>query len=286
MKLIEDSISDIAQHVSVRELRDPTSHTAITAEGLERPEVTLALGRYLVAVLAGLVDIDARLSTALLGTGIDAQQELTSTISELIGDTNSFVEESEIKFRDTRRNAWIAEGVAHALLVVRARQNSELLTGPVHALKEQHSKPSQQGLDLVAIYSDNAEIMLAVGESKASRLDGSGQLTESASMFRKIDDGKYGTDLRAALLNLRRVLTADLLPQVTEALWKDKLCYLPVVFHEKMFDISADRPTLRTLRPPVARRRLVALRLNDFHGFFDSIADAMRAGICEVVSDV
>ncbi|WP_143861368.1 hypothetical protein [Nocardia amikacinitolerans] len=136
---------------------------------------------------------------------------------------------------------------------------------------------------MVAIYSDDLEIMLAVGESKASRLDGSGQLTESASMFRKIDDGKYGTDLRAALLNLRRALTPDLLPQVTEALWKDKLCYLPVVFHEKAFDISAERPTLRNLKPPVERRRLVALRLNDFHAFFDSIADAMRSGICEVV---
>ncbi|WP_143861369.1 hypothetical protein [Nocardia amikacinitolerans] len=142
MKLIEDSISDIARRVAVRELRHPTSHTAIIAEGLEQPEVTLALGRYLVAVLAGLVDIDARLSTALLGTGIDAQQELAATISELIGDTNTFVQESETKFRDTRRNAWIAEGVAHALLVVRARQNSDLLAGPVHALKEQHSKPS------------------------------------------------------------------------------------------------------------------------------------------------
>ncbi|MGW5724598.1 hypothetical protein [Nocardia beijingensis] len=283
MTLIEDSISEIARRVVVRQLRDPTSHTAIIADGLERPEVTLALGRYLVAVLAGLVDIDARLSTALLGTGVDAQQELRATMSELIGDTNTFVQESEKRFRDTRRNAWIAEAVAHALLVVRARYNSDLLAGPVHALKEQHSKPSQQGLDLVAIYSNDAEVMLAVGESKASRLDGSGQLTESASMFRKIDEGKYGTDLRAALLNLRRVLTTDLLPQVTEALWRDKLCYLPVVFHEKIFDISAERPTLRNLKPPIDRRRLVALRLNDFHAFFDSIADAMRAGISEVV---
>ncbi|WP_433521583.1 hypothetical protein ACQPZ2_30315 [Nocardia pseudovaccinii] len=283
MKLIEDSLSDISRYVLVREVAGASTHTAIVAEGLELPAVTLALGRYLVAALAGVIDLDASLSTELLGQGIDARMELAATVSRLVGDTNIFVDAAAEKFRDTQRNAWIAEGVAHALLVVRALYDSALLVGPVHALKAQHSRPSQQGLDLVAIYSDNAELMVAIGESKASRSGGSAQLTEAASMFRQIDNDEYGPELRSELLALRKFLSGDLVNQVTSSLWLEKKCYVPVIVHEREFDVVGDRPSLGALKPPLARRRLVALRLVDFHAFFDSIADAMRAGISEVV---
>ncbi|MGZ3148033.1 hypothetical protein ACVDFE_39875 [Lentzea chajnantorensis] len=283
MELIDEALDVVANSVTLRVLGGASTHTAIVADGLDQPKVATALGRYLVGALAGIVGEDARLSTVMLEQGVDAQIELREAVIRLIGDTNVFVAEGEIKFRDTRRNAWIAEGVAHALLVVRARIDTAFLVGPVYALKAQHSIPSQQGLDLVAIYTDNSDVVVAIGESKASREDGSAQLTEAAGMFKKIDEGNYGVELRSVLSSLRNVLSDDLAVQVTGGIWRRHRCYFPVIVHETAFTLTTARPTLGALEPPVDRRRLLALRLMGFHAFFDLVADAMRAAVAEVV---
>lgn len=281
--LVDDALELIARSVTLKVLSGASTHTAIVAEGLDQPDVAAAFGRYLVGAIAGIVGEDARLSAIMLEQGVDAQIETRDAVVRLIGEQNSFATPGEITFRDTRRNAWIAEGVAHALLVVRARVDTDFLVGPVHALKAQHDVPSQQGLDLVAVYTDNAEVVVAIGESKASRLDGGGQLTEAAGMFKKIDQGIYGVELRTVLSSLRNVLSDDLAVQVTGGIWRSRRCYLPVIVHETPFAPTAARPTFGVLEPPVERRRLLALRLVDFHAFFDLVADAMRAAVVEVV---
>lgn len=280
--LIDAALNELARSVTLRELPVATSHTAIVAQGLESPRVAQALGLYLVGALAGAVDLDARLCSALLAAGPEARVELASTVDRLVGDSNVFAEPSGIRFRDTRRNAWIAEGVVHALLVLRARADTACLVGAVHALTQPHQVPTQQGLDAVAIYTDECGPVVAVGESKASRADGSGQLTDAATMFAAVDEGDYGPHLRAALLSLRRVLPAALAPQVSDALWREHRCYLPVILHETPFDPEAERQVLARLVPPIERRRLLALRLNDFHSFFDAVADSMRAAVAQV----
>lgn len=281
--LVDEALDEIARCVTLWEMPSASTHTAIVADGLENSNMAVALGRYLVGALAGIVGEDARLSAVMLEEGPDARAELGAAITRLIGDTNVFETARAEHFRDTRRNAWIAEGVAHALLVVRARTDTAFIVGPVHALKVQHSIPSQQGLDMVAIYSDNSAAVVAIGESKASRNGGSDQLTEATSMFKKIDEGEYGVELRAALSSLRKVLSDDLAAQVTGALWRKSRCYLPVIVHEAPFELTGRRPTLGALEPPVKRRRLLALRLANFHAFFDAVADAMRAALAEVV---
>lgn len=283
LELIDDALNEIACCVTLREMSGASTHTTIVASGLDQADVAVALGRYLVGALAGIVGEDARLSAVMLEEGSDARAELGAAITRLIGNSNVFETENEKRFRDTRRNAWIAEGVAHALLVVRARTDTAFLVGPVHALKAQHSIPSQQGIDMVAIYSDNSAAVVAIGESKASRNGGSDQLTEATSMFKKIDHGEYGIELRAELSSLRNVLSEELATQVTGALWRKSRCYLPVIIHEAPFELTSRRPTLGALEPPVERRRLLALRLGRFHGFFDAVADAMRAALPEVV---
>lgn len=283
VELVDEALHAIAQMVNLQEAPGAPTHTAIVASGLEEPMAAIAFGRYLVGALAGLVRLDAQLSTVMLEDGPDARKELGATITSLIGDTNLFSTDKEVQFRDTRRNAWIAEGVAHALLVVRARAETAVLAGPVHALKAQHSVPSQQGLDLVAIYTDGSSAVVAIGESKASCNGGSDQLTEATSMFRQIDDGHYGVELRAELSSLRNVLKSDLAIQVTGALWRESRCYLPVIVHGAPFNVTGQRPALNKLKPPIARRRLLAIRLDDFYGFFDRVADAMRSAVAEVI---
>lgn len=283
LKVIDDALVDLEGAITLQELGEPASHIAIVAQGMDDPVVPTALGRYLVGALAGAVDLDARLSEALLARGVDAQAELAATVRALVRETNACLDASDERFRDTRRNAWIAEGLAHALLVVRARADTASLAGPVHALTQPHQIPTQQGLDTVAIYVDDRGPVVAIGESKASRADGSGQVTDAASIFAAIDNGDYGPHLRAALLSLRRVLPDNLASQVSNALWREHRCYLPVVVFETPFDPQASRQVLARLEPPAARRRLIALRLNNFHDFFDAVADSMRAAIVEVV---
>ena len=51
--LIDEALDEIARSVILKEKPGAPTHTAIIAEGLERPEVAVALGRYLVGALAG-----------------------------------------------------------------------------------------------------------------------------------------------------------------------------------------------------------------------------------------
>jgi hypothetical protein len=283
LEVIEGALVQLEGAITLRELDGAESHTAIAAEGMDDPAVPIALGRYLVGALAGAVDLDARLSEALLARGVDAQTELAATVRALVRDTNDCRGASDELFRDTRRNAWIAEGLAHALLVVRARADTASLAGPVHALTQPHQIPTQQGLDTVAIYVDDQGPVVAIGESKASRGDGTGQVTDAARIFAAIDNGDYGPHLRAALLSLRRVLPDHLVPQVSDALWREHRCYLPIIVFGTEFDPLAERQVLARLEPPPTRRRLIALRLANFHDFFDAVADSMRAAVVEVV---
>jgi hypothetical protein len=43
------------------------------------------------------------------------------------------------------------------------------------------------------------------------------------------------------------------------------------------------RPNLAKLVQPPQRRRVIVIRLPQFHAFFDAVADAMRAAVSEVV---
>lgn len=282
LAVIDEALHAIATSVTLRELPGVASHTAIVAEGLDAPLVTKSLGRYLTGAIAGAVDLDARLSQSLLAEGFDAQNEVANRVRRLVGDTNAYTTES-VRFRDTWRNAWIAEGVAHALLVVRARIDTPCLSGPVHALTPPHQLPTEPGLDAVAIYSDGDGPVVAIGETKASREAGSAQLTVAARIFTEVDAGEYGADLRSALVSLRRVLPDTVASRVSDALWREHRCYMPFIFHETSFNPLTERPVLARLKPVVNRRRLLALRLNDFHAFFDSVADAMRAAVPEIV---
>lgn len=283
LQLLEGALSDLAASISFEELSGCTSHTPILVGGLETRSSTTALGRHLVGTLAGAIDLDLRLSALLLMQGTDARAELAQAVHELIGPSNTFSSDGDIHFRDTRRNAWIAEGVVHALLVISARVDAGCVPGRVHALTKPHHIPSQQGLDAVAIYDSPTVPIVAIGESKASRNGGSAQLGEAADLFIEVDRGRYGVELRTTLASLRRALPEPLALQVSDSLWRENRCYLPAIVHETEFDPIHRRPKLAGLVPPVAQRRLLVIRLGAFHAFFDAVADAMRAAVLEVV---
>jgi hypothetical protein len=284
MALLESALVDLDAAISFSAAAPAPSHTVVIVDGLDSPSVPTAMGRYLVGALAGAVDIDARLCVDLLAHGVDRRAEITSTVIDIIGKTNIFSTSDAERFRDTRRNAWIGEGVGHALLMLAARHETSLVEGRVCTLSEVHQSPTRQGLDSVSTYVNGGILAVAIGESKTTCSDGSGQLGEAAGMFVLVDDGVYGPDLRARLTAFRRFLPHELAIQVSDSLWSDNSCYLPMIVHQDEFDPMTRRRTLARLAPPIERRRVIIARLKEFHTFFDATADAMRAAVPEVVA--
>lgn len=283
LHIIDGALNDLGRLITLTEADGPTSHTAIAAEGLDDPDAPIALGRYLLGVLAGAVHLDARLSEKYMLRGVDGRQEIEAAVARVVGTTNVFATNQEIWFRDRVRNAWIGEGLAHALLVIRNRLETVCLAGPVAAISKPHVIPSETGIDAVAVYEIDGEPFLAIGESKATGGNAVTEWRKAARFFARVDGQEYNQHLRTALIALDPVLPDHLAPKVSEAIIRDAPCYLPVIVHGAAFDYLADRDWMATLLPPTDRRRLLVLRIPDFHAFFDAVADTMRDEATTVV---
>lgn len=144
-------------------------------------------------------------------------------------------------------------------------------------------RPDQDEKGSVSIYVNAGVLAVAIGESKATCSRGSEELTEAAGMFADIDNGVYGPDLRSRLAMFRGFLPNDLAVQVSDKLWSDSSCYLPMIVHHDPFDLMTPRRKLSRLKPPIERRRVIIAKLAEFYAFFDAVADAMRAAVPEVV---
>lgn len=277
LQIIESAIEVLSASVKLVETVGPTSHTAVVAEGLDEPVVAEALGRYLLGVIAGAIQLDASLSAALIPEGPAGAVEISGQVEKAVWPDNVFTTQQHIYFRDRVRNSWIGEGLGHAMLIVRSRQETDCLSGTVAALSVPHAEPSQSGLDAVAIYVVDDEPFVAIEEAKATRKYALNELRNAAGLFADVDAAKYGVHVRSHLVALRGAVPAAVADRVTAALLRDSACYLPVIVHGDPFEHLEDRGWLASLRPPADRRRLLVLRIDDFHGFFDRVADTMRA---------
>jgi len=275
--LVESALETLRTETRLTEESGPASHTVLIGTGLETPAVTLALGQYLTGVLANIVQADARLSDELLHDWTNAQAELEIELEALLGVDNIFTAATEWK-RIKARDPWIAEGVVHAMLVLRARTETALLPGKVHAVKCLHHRSNIPGIDLLAIYDDDV-LAVMVGECKATKLNGIENLRKAAEFFKAVDDVQYAGALRQELATLLPVLAGPVRSRVSNALWTQRRCYVPAIAYADKFEPRNERSHLAGLTPPRTHRRLVAIELDDFDGFFNAIADAMRATV-------
>jgi hypothetical protein len=155
--------------------------------------------------------------------------------------------------------------------------------GRIWAATVPHDKVSKQGLDLVAVYDDAGFPALCIGESKASRLNAGRHLNSSIRLFRDVDARQRDYEIRVTMINsLDAHVPEDLRSQVPGMFWRDRRLYMPVIGFEggSGFDATTNRPnTFGLLLVAVDRRRCVSLDLGNYYGFFDDVADAMRAAI-------
>lgn len=285
-EVLEEALSRLDEHLLLTEVEGPSTHIAIHASDLENPAVPQALGRYFVGLVSGIVDEDASLTEELLAVEPDSVAEVRSQISRLVGPDNDFPTKARRRFRDRVRNPYIAEVIAHALVLLRKRRETACLVGPPAALKNPHADPRRQGLDLIGIYVDNGLPAAAIGEAKASRRYGGRRLKEAAAFFADIDAGKRGVELRSELGALKHVLNDDLRAGIADGFWRNNCCYLPVVVFTDPIRETDDHPDLGDLKPDQHSVRLIALKLEEFHAFFNDVADQIRLATDELLPDV
>lgn len=282
--LLSEALDILAAAVTFSPAVPSTSHVVVRVDGLEVPEVPVALGRYLVGAVAGAVGLDARLSEQLLARGVDRQEEIRREVARLIGATNAFPSADDRRFRDTRRNAWIGEGVAHTLLMLSAMRETPCVDGQVQALTAVHPTTTRQGLDSVSAYVQAGVLGIAIGESKSTCSHASENLGDAIGLFAQIEQGEYQQDLRRELSAFRHVLSPELAIQLRDSLWTDNASYLPMIVHQDPYNFMNTRPNLAGLAQPLERRRVIVVQLAQFHAFFDAVANAMRAAVPEVVA--
>jgi hypothetical protein len=90
LQIIELALTDLAQFVVLAEVAGPTSHTAIVVDGLDEPRSAAAVGRYLLGVIAGAVQLDGALSAKYLPTSVADRGDVLESVLSLVGPTNTF----------------------------------------------------------------------------------------------------------------------------------------------------------------------------------------------------
>jgi hypothetical protein len=257
----------------------PGSHTVVRAAGIERLDVAVALGTYLVGVVAGAVSVDLTLSDRYLGEDLDELDQLRREVERAVGSSNDVT----TTFKENRRNPWIAECLGHLLLMVAGDEPGLCVPGRVWAATVPHDKVSQQGLDFVAVWEDEELPALCVGECKASESNGGAHLNASIRLFREIDDRARDQQIRVVVINsLEQQMPPEIRDAVPGMFWRDRRLYLPVISYSSAssFNPVTNRPTtFGALLVAVDRRRCVAIPLGDYCTFFDTVADAMRFSI-------
>ncbi len=150
-------------------------------------------------------------------------------------------------------------------------------------MKQPHPVPHRQGIDVIGIYDEDGDAVPFIGEAKTSNDYGSDRLAEAVDFFFSLDAGKRGVEVRQELQALKDVLPEEIGLGFATAIWRHRCCYLPIVVHGAPVDLTADHPGLGELKPPQSHKRVVDLKLEYFHPFFDKVSNEIRSAQIELL---
>ncbi len=241
IELLEAAIQDLEAAIEFRPGEPGSSHTVVAVNGLEAPGAATALGRYLVGALASAVGLDAKLLISA-GAWLKGRQEVTRTVNSLIRDTTDF--SADVLFRDTKRNAWIGEGLGRRAARAQRPQPYVVRGRPGQNTECHHPRTAtRQGLDSVGLYVQGGVLGINHCESKSTMAHADANLGDAIGLFVKIEKGDYEQDLRQALSVFRWVLSADLKDQLKSTLWNENASYLPMIVYRDAQKLRQHRTT-------------------------------------------
>ena len=257
----------------------PPSHWGVLISSIDTDDCMGSIGVYATALIAQIVGVDLVLSDALIGNRPAFTETLTLNVERTIGPNN----ELDDDFRRYQRDPWITEALGHLLFALAKDVASDCVPGPVRALTLPHTQVREQGLDLVGVFElDDGNVGICITESKASETNAGSQLAKAAKLFRALDDGERDADVLQALNLFRGYLAPNIRDALPDAMWTGERSYAPLLSFRTNFDpATARESTLGRLAPPVDRRRVIAVELQNYRAFFDGVADGMRAAAAE-----
>lgn len=261
----------------------PTTHNVAIVSGLETDSIRDAIATYLLNCAAQTVRVNLTILNDLLGDSEDAAAAFASEVTRLIGTDNALTPD----FRQDHRDPWMTEALAHLLLKIAGAVPLLPPPGSLHALMPVHDDVKEHGLDLVGIYtcSGSGDLGLAVSESKASEHNATAHVASAAELFSEVMNGRRDPHIRSKIQSLRHALSSEIQNLITPSFWKNECSFSAYVAMSEScgFDVNASRPTYSQIQP---RPTIVIVRLSNYQGFFDAIADRMRylAGMNEVVN--
>ncbi|OJT16829.1 hypothetical protein BO221_47870 [Archangium sp. Cb G35] len=271
---LEDSIEVVRQALGFAQ---PTafSHRVTVITGLEAPAVIEALGHYLFeAGIAHSVRTNLAIARDLFEVNVAFANAFHEEAVRLLGADNNIDE----KRRTTLRDPWIAEGIGHLLLLLSRKSPPLAPPGQLQVLTQIHADVHSHGLDLVGIHVEGEGLGLTIGEVKASDLNISAHVTETARLFDEVENGLREGDVRSQVQMLRDSLTPEHQKLITPAFWRVRRVFFPILGYAQAskFEPTNDRPTFAALACGADRIRLFSMPLVNHKEFFDQVADRIR----------
>lgn len=278
--LLASAINTLRREVSTS-IHSITSHT-LTVVNIEKPEVIDAFALY--ALVAGIgcgIRMNLEIATDLLGGGPDFSSELVRQVYMLLGEDNNI----DQAFREGQRNPWFTECLGHALLKISSSNEHLASPGDLEALTHVHLDVRDHGLDLVGLYFNEDAAGINITEAKASENNASQHGSATATLFAEIDGGVRDFEIMRTVQHLREALSQERQGLITSFFWHRRRVYFAVISYSdaSQFTPSRRRSSYASLSVPPHNIKLLAVPLQNYHQYFDEVADKVRSYLPMVI---
>lgn len=272
---MERAVEYLAAELNFNTIEAPTHRTVMITGWNDSNMMRQAVAEYLVGLVACAIDAALNIRAELEDTPEDRIDILTDVYRITGNDTHQL----SLSQKQSERNPWIAEGIWHLCLAVANRRPGLHPMGSVIALDYAHVAAKDHGLDVAAIYETDQGFGLTLIESKAYKSDPNGAITQAVGFFREVDAGRHAMRIRQAVQIMRTALPSDKQDRITNSFWQRIRSYVPNPHYDSTQEIdwSNARPSFSNLQPSREHIVIMPHAISDFDGFFDNIANEMRA---------
>lgn len=287
--LFEETINNALIHLSeclTVETTSTNTHSVMAVTGWQDPEAIAALATYLVALRACVIEQAGRICSELIGEPLDFANGLIRSVNEIVVQPTSSGESFD-DWRSKWRNPWIAEGIWHCCMRVAMERVELHAHGTVIAVDLPHISPKDHGLDVTALYVNQAgELGLSLVETKAYRSDPNKAISDAVAMLKSIEDGVHDTRLRQMITSFRSVINEPHKQLLSLSLWKNERTLIPNPHYEAngaSVQWHHRRSVFSDLSAPVV---IMPHGVVGYDAFFDAVADEMRLKVVEIAAYV
>jgi hypothetical protein len=273
---ISNSITTIESAITVTQ-ETANSHVCTMVYGLEHPKPIQAIGIYLAACISTAIKANLEIALDLTGSSPNELTQLRNTVHRIIGPDNQI---SNIE-KETRRNPWITEGLAHLCAMLSRKQQFLFPAGRIEALNLVHSDVTDHGLDHFGIFHRSKKLGVSIGECKTSDKDISGNLTDASTKFHEVINGIHDPRIRTHIQYLRASLPSEIESLITQTFWKEKQLFTAYISYPEHLSFNAKRrrPTFENIQGSPSSVNVISFELKDFDAFFNNLSDAIRQAI-------